>query len=360
MISRDRLCVATVLALAACAGPAPTPAPSPAPGARPTPATESATPSTALRDAARRADSSARAAIARERSIDVARLDPRAIAVAPFSIRSADTSVAPLAYALADLLATDLGRSAQLRLVERLQLAAITRELSLAESGRVDSAAAPRVGRLVGAGRLIVGALGDVGAPGAGRFAVDARIAEVRSSRVTEAIRATSTLDAILDAEKQLAFQLFRALNVTLTPAERALVEQRPTRSLAALLAYGRAVRAEYRGNLADAAREYRNVIAADPSFGGIRDRVTIAPLAAQPTPAPTPTPTPTPRTTPTPTPRPAGPTITSLDRVIARTTDRVTVWSPSTLPVTRGATPVDPVFPIATVTIILTVVPPR
>ncbi|MCU0635193.1 MAG: CsgG/HfaB family protein [Gemmatimonadaceae bacterium] len=349
MRRRSILCL--ILGLAGCSRLS-TP---PATGPSPAPATGTASPSDALRAAARTADSSARAAIARERAIDASRIDARALAVAPFAVRSSDTSVAPLAYALADLLATDLGRSAQLRMVERLQLAAITRELALAESGRVDSAAAPRVGRLIGASRLIVGALADVGTPGAGRFAVDARIADVRTSRVAEAIRATSTLDAILDAEKQLAFQLFRALNITLTPAERALVEQRPTRSLAALLAYGRAVRAEYRGNLGEAAREYRNVLAADPSFGGVRERVSIPVIAA--TPAPTPAQAPRPAQ---PAPRPAPPTISSLDRVIARTADRVTVWTPSQLPVGRGASPVDPVFPVATITIILTVVPPR
>jgi curli biogenesis system outer membrane secretion channel CsgG len=344
----------TIGALAGCASPATTPrtVPSPAPAA----VRDVPTPSAALRGAARAADSSARAMLARERTIDAARFDPRTVAIAPFAIRAADTSVAPLAYALADLLSTDLGRSAQLRLVERLQIAAITRELSLAESGRVDSAAAPPVGRLLGARRLIVGALADVGTPGAGRLAIDARVADVRTSAVAAAIRATSPLDAILDAEKQLAMQLFRALGVTLTPQERALVEQRPTRSLAALLAYGRAVRAEYRGNLDEAAREYRNVLAADPGFGGIADRVATAPVPVAV--APQPAPVATPRVATTPPSRLALPS--PVDRVLGRTTDRVTVWTPGGLPVARGAAPGDPVFPIATVTIILTVVPPR
>jgi TolB-like protein len=289
--------------------------------------------------------------LARERSIDVSRFDARTVAIAPFAVRVSDTTLAPLSYALADLLATDLGRSAQLRLVERLQFAAIARELTLAESGRVDSAAAPRVGRLLGARRLIVGALADVGAAGAGRLAIDARIADVQTSAVAPAVRATSPLDAILDAEKQLAFQLFRALNITLTPQERALVEQRPTRNLAALLAYGRALRAEYRGNLGEAAREYRNVLQADPGFVGVAGRV--SPVVALAPSAPVARPV-------MPTPRPARVNASAIDRVIARAADRVTVWTPTGLPVGRGAAPGDPVFPPSTITIILTVVPPR
>jgi TolB-like protein len=337
---------ALLCAAAACSSTRPAPTPSPA-GARPS----QPAPSEALQSAARAADSSARSMLARERSLDVSRVDARTVAIAPFAVRVSDTTLAPLSYALADLLATDLGRSAQLRLVERLQFAAIARELSLAQSGRVDSAAAPRVGRLLGARRLIVGALADVGAVGAGRLAIDARIADVQSSAVAPAVRATSPLDAILDAEKQLAFQLFRALGVTLTPQERALVEQRPTRNLAALLAYGRAIRAEYRGNLGEAAREYRNVLLADPGFSGVGSRVATV-VAVGPS-------TLSPRAA-TPAPRTAPPRIASIDRVIAGAADRVTVWSPSGLPVGRGATPGDPVFPPSTITIILTVVPPR
>ncbi|HZI44674.1 MAG TPA: CsgG/HfaB family protein, partial [Ilumatobacter sp.] len=79
--------------------------------------------------------------------------------MAPFSVDGVDTALAPLAYALADLLMTDLARSAQLRIVDRLRLDALLREVRLVEAGRVDTATAPRVGRLVGARRLVIGAL---------------------------------------------------------------------------------------------------------------------------------------------------------------------------------------------------------
>src|SRR5688500_6092548 len=106
------------------------------------------------------ADSAARAAIANERAIDAASLPARAVGVAPFAADPADTVATALAYGLADLLITDLSRSAALTVVDRLRADAVLRELRLAESGRVDSATAPRVGRLVGARRLVVGTVG--------------------------------------------------------------------------------------------------------------------------------------------------------------------------------------------------------
>jgi curli biogenesis system outer membrane secretion channel CsgG len=322
-------------ALAACRSQPATPTPLPAADAA----------AQALRATARAADSVARAAIGREQAIDVARIDPRAIAVPPLAVRLADTALAPLSYALADLLMTDLSRSARLRVVERLQLAAVTRELALAGSGQVDSSVAPRVGRLVGARRLVVAALADAGAQGAGRrIALDARVAEVATARVAPAVRATAPLDDILDAEKALAFELFTTLGVTLTPAERAAVAQRPTRSLAALLAYGRAVRAEYRGDFGGAAREYRAAAAADAGFRAPRERLgVLLPVAGSGGPAPA-------------APRVLG---TPLERITTSATDRITVWTPGGPPVVRGSTAVDPVFPLGTVTLLIRVVPP-
>src|SRR5947209_250361 len=105
------------------------------------------------------ADAAARAAIASEKTIDPTRIPERAVAVPPMSITSSDTTLAPLAYGLAELLANDLARSSRLTVVERLRIDAVLRELRLSSSGTgvVDSSSAARVGRLIGARRLIVG-----------------------------------------------------------------------------------------------------------------------------------------------------------------------------------------------------------
>ena len=92
------------------------------------------------------ADAAARAAIAAERSIDPTRIPDRAVGVPPMAITASDTTLSALGYGLSDLLANDLARSSRLTVVERLQLDAVLRELSLAKSGAVDTATAPRLG----------------------------------------------------------------------------------------------------------------------------------------------------------------------------------------------------------------------
>jgi TolB-like protein len=270
------------------------------------------------------ADEFARRAIASEQSLRADSLPARTIGVAPLAVSAADSGLAPLSYGLADLLMTDLSRSAQLRVVDRLRLDALLRELRLAESGRVDTSTAPRVGRLVGARRLVVGRLTQ--RPG-GELGIDARIADVATTEVRPAVSARASLDDILRAEKELALRIFAQLGVNLTPAERAAVEERATQNLAALLAYSRGVRYEVEGRYDAAAREYGTALRLDPSFA-----LAGARLAGV---------------------RPgAGP---QLDRAIGTAAGRVNY--PSGRVVLGGAT--DPAFPEQTVTIIIEVTTP-
>ena len=83
------------------------------------------------------------------------------------------------------------------------------------------------------------------------------RVADAaQGTLVGQPVTERTSLDDILDSEKALALSLFTELGVTLTPAERAAVEQRPTRYLAAFLAYSKGVRAEAYGDYRTAAKE--------------------------------------------------------------------------------------------------------
>ncbi|MEP6690682.1 MAG: CsgG/HfaB family protein [Gemmatimonadaceae bacterium] len=205
-----------------------------------------------------------RADIARERSLRADTLSVRTLGVTPLRVSATDTAVAPLAFGLADIMMTDLARSSQLRIVDRIRLNTLLTELQLVSAGRVDSATAPRVGRIVGARRLVLGDLAS--APNNG-FSIDARIADVVDGTVRPAVSASAPLNDILAAEKQLVFRLFDQLGVTLSPAERTTISERATGDLAALLAYGRAVRYEVEGRFDGAEDEYRNAIRIDPAF---------------------------------------------------------------------------------------------
>ena len=231
-------------------------------------------------DAVAEAEAAARRAIAAEATLDVAALPVRSVGVMPFAAATGDTVMASLGYGLADILITDLQRSEQLQLVDRLRLDALLREVKLVEAGRVDPQTAPRVGKLVGARRLVLGSL----SRGAGgQLTVDARIADVATGQIREAVSASAPLADILAAEKALALRLLGELGVNLTPAARARIEERPTRNIGALLAYGRAVRYEVYGDYSRAAAEYRSALTLDPSFSLAGQRLSRVPGATPP-----------------------------------------------------------------------------
>jgi TolB-like protein len=271
------------------------------------------------------AESFARDAIANERSISPDSLPSHTLGITPLRINATDTSLAPLSYGLADLLMTDLARSASVRVVDRLRLDAILRELQLVSSGRVDPATAPRVGRLLQARRLVLGSLTQQ--PN-GQIGIDAQVADVATSEIRSAVSARASLDDILAAEKELAFKIFAELGVTLTPAERVLVEQRATQNLAALLAYSRGVRFEVEGQYDAAAAEYQNALRLDPSFSLAGARLGSSQLGGS-----------------------------SLARVATAAAARVNTSLVEQVAQPGG--PADPAFPARTVTIVVTITTP-
>lgn len=213
------------------------------------------------------ADSAAMAALASEQTGDAV---SSAIGIPPFQLLVQDAALSSLGYAVADLLTTDLSRSANVLLVERSRLHEVVRELDLAKTGRLDSASAPRVGRLLRAERLVLGSVDTIGA---GELRLSVRIADVASGSLEAAIDARAPLVDVLAAEKALAFRLLDALGVRLSPAERARIEAYPTTSLSALNAYGRGVEASMFGDPRRAADEFEKAARMDPNFLQARDR---------------------------------------------------------------------------------------
>ncbi len=282
------------------------------------------------------------AAVLRQHANWQERWSRRVVGIPPFTVTSDDPAIGDLAYALADLLMTDLSRSGQIRLVERSRLGEVLRELDLAKSGRVDSATAPQAGRLLQAGRLV---LGSIGSMGDGRsIRLGARIEAVAQGTVQDAVDAQAPLADILAAEKALAFRLLESLGVVLTPSERAAIEARPTASLEALLAYGRGVRREYLGEYVAARREYRDAARLDPRFrqATVRDQE-MRTLAQTATLDPDLVPGLRPRSTA------LGAAVDQVNRPLPLTT----------LGTRTFGSPVDPAFPETKGTVVITVVRP-
>lgn len=215
-------------------------------------------------------EQSAKTAVANEATLSAEPGDPRTIAVMPFRFSGLDSTLVPLERGIADLLVTDLSRSKALTIVERERMQAIYDEIKLAQSGQTEAATAVRAGKLIRAGRIVQGAITQLPQQS---LRIDAAVVDAGTSQATGSASGDDRLEEIFSLEKKIALNLFDAMGVTLSDAERKAIEQRPTKSLAAFLAYSSGLMAEDAGNFEDARRYYQDAVRADPGFRGAAQR---------------------------------------------------------------------------------------
>jgi len=222
----------------------------------------------ALRSAA---EHTARQALARE--AELANEPPQAatVAVLPLVI-AGDSSVQPLARGLADLITTDLAHIRTLRLVERLQIGMLLDELKAGQSERTDPATAARVGRLLRAERMVQGTATIPPVPPTGAATIELSATVVTSAGVVRPVgQVTGPFRQLLALEKQVVFDLAGQLGIALTEAERQQILRQGPKSLAAFLAYSRALDDLDRGDYGAAARHFGAAARADPTFQAAR-----------------------------------------------------------------------------------------
>lgn len=226
----------------------------------------------------------ARQAIARESLLTSTPPDPNTVAVMPFRYVGRDSSLRPLERGLAALVVTDLSRVRRLRLVERERLQVLLDELKVAESGRGDPATSARSGRLVGAGQMVQGQFQEVPTQ---QLRIEATVVRAGDAQIAATGAGADRLQALFDIEKAVVFQLLDRMGITLTPAERQQISERPTRDLQAFLLYSRGLEAQDRGDFGAASQAFQAAARQDPSFQQAAQQAAVTQDAAATTSAP-------------------------------------------------------------------------
>jgi TolB-like protein len=211
----------------------------------------------------------AKVAVSQEQQLAGTQGSPRVVAVMPLRFVGSDTTLQPLGRGLAELITTDLARSGQLTVVERARMQALLDEMQLQQSGATDAATNVRAGKIIQAGRIVSGQI----MQNEQRLRVDAAIVNTTTSQAAGGAANENTMDMLLEIEKNIVLQLFDSLGVVLTTAERNAIEQRPTRSMQAFLAYSQGLQFEDQGRFGEAASRYQEAVRIDPSFSQASQR---------------------------------------------------------------------------------------
>lgn len=188
----------------------------------------------------------------------------RIVAVFPFSYQGDEERFEPLARGFAELVSVDLANVEEIRVVERIRLQVLLDELELSQSDYVDPSTAPRVGQLLGAGRLITGSYNVIGKD---NLRLDGAFLDLETSNVEAVVSQSDGLRNLFVMQKTFVFNLVEQMGITLTPVERQNIEFIPTQNIQAFLAYSRGLREEDSGAYGMAAGFYRRASRLDPNF---------------------------------------------------------------------------------------------
>ena len=214
-------------------------------------------------------EAAAKLAVAQERQRGSVPGPATTVAVMPFTFAGRDTTLKPLERGFAELVTTDLSRSSRLTVVERARLQALLDEIALQQA--VGAQSGVRAGKILQAGRLVGGSIAQVGTD---QLSVNATVTNVQTTQTEGAgARGQQVAEQIFTLEKDIVFALFNDMRIQLTTAERTAIEQRPTRSLQAFLAYSRGLELLDRGRYDEAGRFFDNAVRLDPNFGSAQQK---------------------------------------------------------------------------------------
>ncbi len=211
----------------------------------------------------KRVQAEAKAALARESQLAASAGPPNTVAVMPFQFSGADTSLKPIERGFAELVTTDLSRVARLTVLERERLQALLDEIELQQQNGAAAGTGVRAGKILQVGKMVGGSIQQQG----DQLQANAIVTDLATTTIGTPARDQRSLDELFTMEKNIVLGVLQNMGVVPTTAERNAIEQRPTRSLAAFLAYSRGLELADQGRFDDASRAFDNALRIDPGF---------------------------------------------------------------------------------------------
>jgi len=223
------------------------------------------------------AKENARNLIQQEQKISVV-VDPKAIAVYPFQNLGLPENDA-YAKGMVDFIITDLSQVKEITVVERVQIQAILDELRLAKTPLFDKKNGPRLGKLVGAGKVTTGSYMDLED---NKIRLDASIVQTEQGNTLTSPTAAGPASTFFQLEKEIVFKMLCGLGhcpASLDSETRKAVEKIHTKNLKAFLLYSKGLDFFDRGEFSKASQSFFFAVEEDPTFSLARKGLLEMPI---------------------------------------------------------------------------------
>ena len=211
---------------------------------------------------------SAQAAISEEKKLSMLGNDPKTVAIPAFrNLGSAE--YAPLGKAFAAMLIDNLSALPEVRVLERDQVETLVAEANLGATNLVEKGTAVRAGKLLRAGRVVPASYVDWTASPT-HLKTEAAVYDVDSANEVATAKAEVLLADFHQLIPKIATDLAAVIGrpvATLEPKAAEQVRESHTRSLPAVLAFGRALDAADRQDADSAQRACKEAEKEDPNF---------------------------------------------------------------------------------------------
>jgi tetratricopeptide (TPR) repeat protein len=219
----------------------------------------------------RRMQRDARHSVFFESSLSASTIDTTTVAVLSFENNGSNHDLDPLGRGLAEMVTTDLTKVHALKVVERLRLQTMLEELKLSGSNLAAPESGPRVGKLVGAHRVVKGSYAGTDD---GMVHIDAAVTKTSDAIVEAFDSILGPKENIFRAEKDLVLHLLRSMGIQLSTDEREAILTIPTENYFAFLRYAQGLEFEDRGQFAEAASSFKQALELDPKFVDAHDEL--------------------------------------------------------------------------------------
>jgi TolB-like protein len=170
---------------------------------------------------------------------------------------------------LCDIMITELGKIGGLQVVERERLEKAMAEMALGQTGALDPARAPQVGKVLGAQVLM---LGSFIAGMNGEIRMDTRLVRTETGAVIKAEEVTGKAKQLFKLINKLSLKLADELDVSVTKEEKKRMESSDEVSLEGLVAYAAGLELWEKGDREGARKKFQEALDRDRNFTKARE----------------------------------------------------------------------------------------